>query len=439
MVLKTSSGGRGFFRRHKGFSAGLLVLALLGALAWAQDDIPGTARKFAEHLRSGDFLRARAMFDPDMTRVVSQKAFVQSWKVMTDKHGPFQKFGTATVEAIPPYQAVFIPCTFQKYRCRLKVVLNTRNQVSGYFWVSHVASQPPAYRQVKCIEHRVQVGKWKLPGMIALPPTPVRAGVVLVHGSGPNDMDETIGPNKPFLDLARGLAGQGLATLRYDKRTKTYGLAMALKKPTLEEEVLEDALAALDLLRGRPELKGRPIILLGHSLGGILGPEIARRDGRVQGLILMAAPARPFDKVLIDQLEYVGSLHPAQKAAVDEMIAALRRFEQLPDEDKTILGAPAGYWREIAAYQKRSLQTARQLSCPILILQGGRDYQSTEPDYRLWMEALKGRPDVSGQLYPALNHLFAPGKGKARPEEYEEQNYLDPEVIKRISQWCPNP
>ncbi|MCE7868954.1 alpha/beta fold hydrolase [bacterium CPR1] len=425
-------------RHARGVAAGLVILALLGALAWAQDDIRGTARKFSEHLRSGNFPAARAMFDPDMTRVVSQKAFMKSWKVMIEKHGPFQKFGTATVEAIPPYQAVFIPCAFGKHRCRLKVVLNAKNQVSGYFWVSFGAS-PPAYRQVKSIEHKVQVGKWKLPGLIALPPTrtPVRAGVVLVHGSGPNDRDETIGPNKPFLDLARGLAGQGLATLRYDKRTRTYGLAMAFKKPTLEEEVLEDALAALKLLRARPELKGRPIIVLGHSLGGILGPEIARRDGHVQGLILMAAPARPFDEVLIDQLEYLVKLHPAQKEAVDKMIRALRRFEQLSDEDKTILGAPAGYWREIAAYQKRSLETARQLSCPILILQGGRDYQSTEPDYRLWMEALKGRPAVSGQLYPALNHLFAPGKGKARPEEYEEQNYIDPEVIERIAQWCP--
>lgn len=417
----------------------VLGLALLCALAWAQSDVQSTARTFAEHLRAGDFARARAMFDSDMTRVVSRKAFEQSWKVMTDKHGPLQRFGSPTVETVPPYQVVFIPCSFQSYRCRLKVVLNARNQVSGYFWVSHLASQPPSYRQVKSVEHKVQVGKWKLPGLIAFPPTgtPLRAGVVLVHGSGPNDKDETIGPNKPFLDLARGLAGQGLATLRYDKRTRSYGLAMALKKPTLEEEVLEDALAALELLRGRPELKGRPIIVLGHSLGGILGPEIARRDGRVQGLILMAAPARPFDRVLIDQLEYVGSLHPAQKAAVAEMIAALQRFEQLPGEDKTILGAPAGYWREIAAYQKRSLETARQLSCPILILQGGRDYQSTEQDYRLWMEALKGRPQVTGQLYPALNHLFGPGKGKARPEEYEEQNYVDPEVIKRIAQWCP--
>ncbi len=419
----------------------VLGLALLCALAWAQSDVQSTARKFAEHLRAGDFARAQAMFDSDMTRVVSRKAFEQSWKVMIEKHGPFQKFGSPTVEAVPPYQVVFLPCSFESYRCRLKVVLNARNQVSGYFWVSHLASQPPSYRQVKSVEHKVQVGKWKLPGLIALPPTgtPVRAGVVLVHGSGPNDKDETIGPNKPFLDLARGLAGQGLATLRYDKRTRTYGLAMALKKPTLEDEVLEDALAALELLRSRPELKGRPILLLGHSLGGILGPEIARRDGRLQGLILMAAPARPFDKVLIDQLEYVGSLNPGQKAAVDEMITALRRFEQLPDEDKTILGAPAAYWREIAAFQKRSLETARQLACPILIVQGGRDYQSTEQDYRLWMAALKGRKQVSGQLYPALNHLLAPGQGKARPEEYEEQNYLDPAVIKRIGEWCPGP
>ena len=47
-------------------------------------------------------------------------------------------------------------------------------------------------------------------------------GVVLVHGSGPNDRDESIGPNKPFRDLAEGLASRGIAVLRYDKRTRTH-------------------------------------------------------------------------------------------------------------------------------------------------------------------------------------------------------------------------
>ncbi len=45
--------------------------------------------------------------------------------------------------------------------------------------------------------------------------------VLLVAGSGPNDRDETIGPNKPFRDLAQGLAAADIASLRYDKRTHT--------------------------------------------------------------------------------------------------------------------------------------------------------------------------------------------------------------------------
>ncbi len=42
---------------------------------------------------------------------------------------------------------------------------------------------------------------------------------VMVQGSGPNDRDETIGPNKPFRDIAEGLSSDGIAVLRYDKRT----------------------------------------------------------------------------------------------------------------------------------------------------------------------------------------------------------------------------
>ena len=49
--------------------------------------------------------------------------------------------------------------------------------------------------------------------------------VVLVHGSGPNDRDESVGGVKPFRDLAWGLASKGVVVLRYDKRTKVYAAA----------------------------------------------------------------------------------------------------------------------------------------------------------------------------------------------------------------------
>ena len=74
--------------------------------------------------------------------------------------------------------------------------------------------------------------------------------MILVHGSGPNDRDETLGPNTPFRDLAHGLATRGIAVLRYDKRTfaqKEKLLKQGLDKTiTIKEEVLDDVMATLD-------------------------------------------------------------------------------------------------------------------------------------------------------------------------------------------------
>ena len=66
-----------------------------------------------------------------------------------------------------------------------------------------------------------------LPGTLVLPrgPGPFPA-LVLVAGSGPQDRDETIGPNKTFRDLAWGLASRGIAVLRYEKRNHVHGEKM---------------------------------------------------------------------------------------------------------------------------------------------------------------------------------------------------------------------
>lgn len=79
---------------------------------------------------------------------------------------------------------------------------------------------------------------------------------MLVHGSGPNDRDDTIGPNKPFKDLPHGLGARGIAVLRYDKRTKVHGGKMTAPnlKLTVFEETIEDAALAAALLRGRKDI-----------------------------------------------------------------------------------------------------------------------------------------------------------------------------------------
>jgi alpha-beta hydrolase superfamily lysophospholipase len=411
-------------------------LLLIAPAVSQQPDYVSLAKQYARLVQTGQYEQARAMFDATMTRMVTAQKLQQSWDVMVQTHGPFQKFGQPTLQKIEQYQVVLIPTEFQRYRVAMKVVFTQPGQITGYFWVPFTASKPPPYLETKVREQKVTVGPWKLPGLLTLPAGPVKAGVVLVHGSGPNDMDEKIGPNKPFRDLAKGLAAQGIATLRYDKRTNAHGLVMSVQHVTLNDEVIEDALAAVKQLRAVPSLKGKPIVLLGHSLGAIVGPEMARRDGKLQGLILMGGPARPFTDALIDQLNYLASLGgPDARAETDKVITAIRNLNTLPDNDRTIIGAPAYYWREVAEFQSKSIATARELKCKVLIMQGGRDYQGTTEDLQIWQAGLKDRPNVTCKLFPNLNHLFAPGEGKSTPQEYLEQNYMDPKVMQTIGSW----
>lgn len=96
--------------------------------------------------------------------------------------------------------------------------------------------------------------KYPLNGILSLPDncTSMVPAVVLVHGSGPADMDESIGANKPFRDIAEALSAQGIAVLRVDKRTKIYGKQMLKESPgnvTVEGETIEDAILAAKLLK----------------------------------------------------------------------------------------------------------------------------------------------------------------------------------------------
>jgi hypothetical protein len=120
---------------------------------------------------------------------------------------------------------VYVTCEFQRGKLDTKVVFDG-NKITGLFFVLSGTYKPPPYADSSKFEEReISIGKgiWSLPGTLSLPKgVGFFPAVVLVHGSGPHDRDETIGPNKPFRDLANGLASRGIAVLRYEKRTKQY-------------------------------------------------------------------------------------------------------------------------------------------------------------------------------------------------------------------------
>lgn len=297
----------------------------------------------------------------------------------------------------------------------------------------------------KATEHPIEVvcGAYKLPGVFTLPKggqnVPV---VILVHGSGPTDRDETIGANKPFRDIAWELAGRGIASVRYDKRTKVYGAQYApADKQTYDEETVDDALAAIDLAKTIQSVDAGQIYVVGHSLGAMLAPRIAERSEGLAGIIMLAGNARPLEDVLVDQIGYLASigisLPPAMQLDVVRQQAANVKKIGTDAFDATVglpLGSPKSYWVFSDAY--RQVKVAEKLTLPILILQGERDYQVTMEDFEIWRTALSDRPNASLKSYPALNHLFHEGQGKATPSEYSgEKKNMPGYVFDDISGW----
>lgn len=258
------------------------------------------------------------------------------------------------------------------------------------------------------IADTVVTGDIHLPATIMMPAdardVPI---VVMVHGSGALDRDETIYTNKPFRDIASGLARKGIATLRYDKRTYVYRQPVA----SMDDETILDALSAIRLARRH----STRVYLLGHSLGAMLAPVIAERSEEpLAGIIMMAAPARDMDIVVRQQFDYLlpsGASPDFKEQQIENLRQRSPHYLQ-----------PQG---QTAA--------ARRLTLPMLILQGERDYQVTMEDYSLWQQVLKGKANVVYHSYPRLNHPFMEGDGKSTPMEYQMEGHVATYVIDDIS------
>jgi|Deesub1362B_J571_1020462.scaffolds.fasta_scaffold06009_1 hypothetical protein len=401
------------------------------------------AKTFFSLLVDGRYEKAFNRLSPTMQKFLPPDRMKAMMAAIRQQLGGFLGVDSTYVEKLDTLIRVHLISRFEKGRVDVQMVLEPSAKVAGLWFrpAEKPSYEAPAYTDTSRFrEQELEFGRpaYRLKGTLSLPegegPFPV---VVLVHGSGPNDRDETVGPNKPFRDLAWGLASLGIAVFRYDKRTYAYARKLAVAKITVEQEVIEDALLALQRVRQHPSVDSGRVYLLGHSLGGMLAPEIAYRDGRVAGVLLLAAPARPLDAVLMDQLTYIRSLKKGspEAAGIDSLLQIVKKLAKGElDSSTNVLGAPASYYYDLR--RRLPFTFAEKLQCRLLVLQAGRDYQVPETDKKMWKAFCEKIPYAEYKEYANLNHLFIAGRGMATPEEYAtKKGHVAYRVIRHIADW----
>lgn len=450
----------------------------------APDD-SSRAQTTVNELVSRQFDKVFAQFDATMASVISAQKLSEAWEQVLSQAGDFQKIEATNVIVQGDYHVVTAACAFVKAPVNIILAFDAAGRIAGLrFTPAENApapaappapaqnSQPsssappaqnpqaspafqsdswsaPSYADTSKFHElplTIADGQWQLPATLTLPNGngPFTA-VILVSGSGPNDADETIGPNKVFKDIAWGLASDGIAVLRYPKRTHEYGAKSSADPAnlTVKDEYLDDARAAVALLASRPEINPHRIFLAGHSEGGYLAPRIAAANPQIAGIIILEGSTRPIEQLVIEQLQYQVKLGGPNAPQIEKLIPEVQAQAKAIDDPNLKPGVmlpflttkiPSSYFLDLRNYDPCAV--AASLKIPIYVTQGGRDYQVTTTDFANWQKALAGHSNATLKLYPSLNHILISGTGPSKPEEYfVPGQHVSPEIISDLSSW----
>ncbi|TQS40666.1 DUF3887 domain-containing protein [Cryptosporangium phraense] len=380
-------------------------------------------RRVVEALVAGRFDEVSSMFSPRLRAVVSASALAAAWDGEIARVGAVVSVGEAAEEpGVEGLTRVSTPVTGERGGFTVVMSVDADEVIHGLRLApsgptSAGWAPPPYARPTRFVEREILDGA----GTLTVPRRRgirrrSRVGVVLLSGGGPFDRDETSGVNKPLKDLAWGLASQGIAVARFDKPAVEPGW-------TMSDEYLPRALAAAETL------STDRIYLLGHSMGGRVAPRVAAALPSIAGLILLAADAEPLHHAALRVARHLGwdtSTLERQAALIDSpSLTAATPAADLP------FGWPGSYWLDLR--DDDPVATAAAVDVPVLLLQGGRDYQVTvDGDLARWRAGL---PRAAVRVYDADDHLFFPGSGPSTPAGYLPAQHLDAAVVADVVRW----
>jgi dienelactone hydrolase len=399
-------------------------------------DAGGTAKKALDLFLAAKYADLSQMFAPAYKEAYSEAA-LGKLGALAKTYGDVVKAGQPAVSNMGPVSAVTIPVEYSKQLVNFTVYINASGQVAQMYLRPGLAAWThPDYSKQGAFQTRdVMVGtdEWKLPGTLTYPTGKTGSpAVVLVPDSGPSDRDATVVATKVFRDLAEGLSSRGIAVLRYEKRARQYAAKMSTTSYTIDDDTVHDAVEAVALARTEPEVDPKRVYVLGFGVGGYIAPRIAGDDGKMAGLILLGAPEHSLEDLILEAAQGL-SLQPKQMDRVKLEVAKIKKLEPGDTDLPPQLGLPVAYWLDLKGYDAAG--DAKKLGIPMLILQGGRDFQVGPTEFDAWKTAMGASSNVKTKSYPSLNHVFVTGEGKSTEEEYRKPGHVSAQVIDDVAKF----
>lgn len=378
-------------------------------------------------------------YTDQMNKAISEGLFIS--QATSEKYGELLEVKSLYSYIASGYIVVSIPVVYEKKSFNYDLAFDMELLIAGLSFSEFAEKvERVENNHIREIPMNAEVNSMSLPGILTLPKEgsdfPI---IILVHGSGASDKDETILGNKPFRDIAWGLAERGVATYRYDKSTYAYPEKFqGMTELTLMDETVNDAVDIFKMIKDVEEIDSESVYILGHSLGGLSIPLIAE-EVDAKGYVIAAGNVRPIQEIMLEQIEYLLNLDDMLTKDEQDYIAKfkveidkIRNIEEAND-DELILGTYKAYWEFLNHYDP--IEMAESIDELVFVVQGERDYQVTLEDYNLWLDAFSGKDNWSFKTYPSLNHLLMPGEGKPSNEEYKIINQVSEELITDIADW----
>ncbi len=277
-------------------------------------------------------------------------------------------------------------------------------------------------------------------------------GIVLIAGSGPNDRNETAMGH--FLLLSDFLTREGYAVLRYDKRgigasEGDYGKATTF-------DFAEDAKAAVEYLKTRPDIDPSSIGLIGHSEGALIAPMIAaEKDSNLSFIVLMGGVGVSGSELLLLQVRRMSEISGAPDEEIEESIISSRVLYDIAktNESDSVVGQKIkeadpdineGLYNMLLSPWFRTFLSLEpgtwleKVECPVLAITGEKDVQCPPVENLAAIEqSLQkgGNQNYSVQMLPGLNHLFQTAESGS-PYEYEQiPEIISPDALEVIRIW----